>query len=176
MDQIDFSLRGLIKEYGGLKRAICTIEFVLSVICVLLFIGYVRYFAGPDAGYFAKELATHLMGVSASLFGILFATFAIIISLSDAAFIKFLQRHKVLDKILLPFWLVSILYIADVIVNILVQFFPPEIAQYLMALSVFIFSWALLGTACLITDTINFGRRRATYLEYEKEIREMEDS
>lgn len=93
--------------------------------------------------------------------------------MSDEKFIKFLLKHDVLDKILLPFWFVSILYIMTIGFNILVKFFPPDIAKYLMVFSIFIFSWALFGTVYLVNDTIGFARRRADYLEYEKEILEI---
>lgn len=173
MNEIDYSQNSLIKQYGGLRKIVQSKDFKGAVICALLFLIYIECFAGTDVGNFSKELASDLLSVSASLFGILFAAFAIIISLSDEKFMKFLRRHNVLNKILLPFWLVSILYILAIFLNVLIKFFPPNIAKYIMIFSILIFSWAIFGTVFLVGDTISFARRRADYLEYEKEIEEI---
>jgi hypothetical protein len=173
MNEIDYSLNSLIKQYGGLRKILKSPDFIFAFICALLFFIYIRFFAGADAGNFSKDLASDLLNISASLFGILFAAFAIILSLSDEKFMKFLRKYSVLDKILLPFWFVSILYIITIGFNLLIKFFPSDIAKYLMVFSILIFSWALFGTIYLVNDTISFARRRADYLEYEKEILEI---
>lgn len=173
MNEIDYSLNSLIKQYGGFGKIIKSPDFIFSFICAVLFLIYIKFFAGADVDNFVKYLASDLLNISASLFGILFAAFAIILSLSDEKFIKFLRKHKVLNKILLPFWFVSILYLITIGFNVLVRFFPSDTAKYLMVFSIFTFSWALFGTVYLVNDTISFARRRADYLEYEKEILEI---
>lgn len=173
MDRIDYSIKSLIKQYGGFKKILKSADFVLAVICALLFWGYIQFSSGVNVGDFAKNLAIDLLGVAASLFGILFAAFAIILSLSDEKFMKFLRKQNVLNKILLPFWIVSILYIIDIALNVVIKFFPSNVAKYLMVFSILIFFWALFGTIYLINDTVSFSRRRADYLEYEKEIEEI---
>ncbi len=172
MSEIDYSLNNLIKQYGGLKKVLKSPDFIWASICSLLFLIYV-ILTRIELGDFIKTLASDLLSVSASLFAILFAAFTIIISLADEKFMKFLRKHNVFNKILLPFWLVSILYVIDIFLNILIKFFPTNIAKYLMTLSILVFSWALFGTIYLINDTIGFARRRADYLEYEKEITEI---
>ncbi len=172
MSEIDYGLNNLIKQYGGIKRIFKSPDFILASISAIFFLIYI-ILTRIDLGDFIKTLASDLLSVSASLFAILFAAFTIIISLADEKFMKFLRKHNVFNKILLPFWLVSILYIISVFLNILIKFFPPSVAKYLMTLSIFVFSWALFGTIHLINDTIGFARRRADYLEYEKEITEI---
>lgn len=172
MTEIDYGLNNLIKQYGGIKRIFKSLDFILASICAFFFLIYV-ILTRIDLCNLIKTLSSDLLNVSASLFAILFAAFTIIISLADEKFMKFLRRHNVFNKILLPFWLVSVLYIVDIILNILIKFFPPSIAKYLMALSILVFSWALFGTIYLVSDTIGFARRRADYLEYENEITEI---
>lgn len=173
MEKNDYNLVSLFKNYGGLARIFKSLDFIIAFICAILFFCYVQWFNKNDSGVFAKELAIDLLNVSASLFGILFAAFAIILSLSDEKFMKFLRKLKVLDKILFPFWLISILYIVNIALDILIKFFSPNIAKYLMVISVLLFFWAIFGTIYLISDTVFFGMRRADYLEYENEIKEI---
>ncbi len=173
MEKNDYNLISLLKKYGGWVRIFKSLDFITAFIFAMLFLCYIRWPNTTDRGTFAKDLAIDLLSISASLFGILFAAFAIILSLSDEKFMKFLRKLKVLDKILFPFWLISILYIVNIVLDILIKFFSPNIAKYLVAISVLLFFWAIFGTIYLINDTVFFGMRRADYLEYEKEIEEM---
>ena len=173
MEKTDYDLKSLFKNYGGATRVFKSLDFIFALGCAILFFCYIKWLNKNDPGNFAKNLAVDLLNVSASLFAILFAAFAIILSLSDEKFVKFLTKLKVLDKILFPFWLVSILYVINIMLNVIVKFLSPDVAKYVMILSILTFSWAIFGTIYLINDTVFFGMRRADYLEYEKEIKEV---
>lgn len=175
MNNSDYSIKSLIKEYGGVKKIIYSIDFIIATICSISFATYILLTKVSEEimNKLIRDLANDLIIIAASLFGVLFAAFAIIVSLSDERFIKFLKKYNVFNKILLPFWIVSILYIIIILLNLLIKFLPISVGKYLMILSIHTFTWALLATILLVNDTINFGRRRADYLEYEKEIKEM---
>ena len=173
MERSDYNLNSLFKKYGGWVRIFKSLDFISAFIFAMFFLCYITWPNTVGRGAFAKELAADLLNVSASLFGILFAAFAIILSLSDEKFMKFLRKHNVLDRILFPFWLVSILYVINIALDILIKFFPVDIAKYLVIISILLFFWAIFGTIYLISDTVFFGMRRADYLEYEKEIKEL---
>lgn len=176
MNKVDYSLKNLINQYGGYRRIFESVDFIIAAICAFAFFIYIRSFSVVDASYIAASLAEDLLDVSASLFGILFAAFAIILSLSDRKFIVFLRKYDVFNKILFVFWQVSMLYIVDIFLNILIKFCPAHVVTYPMTASVLIFFWALVGTIDLVNETIGFGRRRADYLEYEKEIEQLSSS
>ena len=169
-DYTDYSIRELFSKYGGCKVIFTSLDFVFALISGILYYFYISFFYPDDSIILSKSIATDLLQVSASLFGILFAAFAIIISLSGERFMKLLKKLEIFDMILFPFWLVSILYIFDIILNILVIIIYGGISNYVMTVSIFIFSWAIFATFYLVKDTINFGRRRADYALHEKKI------
>ncbi|MDD5129823.1 MAG: hypothetical protein PHS66_02060 [Candidatus Omnitrophica bacterium] len=173
MGESNYDLKNLFKKYGGWVRIFKSFDFIFAFIFAMFVFCYMTWPDATGRGYFAKELASVLLNISASLFGILFAAFAIILSLSDEKFIKFLRKHNVLDKILFPFWFISFLYIINIALDILIKFFPDNIAKYFTTISILLFFWAIFGTAYLISDTVSFGIRRADYLEFEKEIGEL---
>lgn len=170
MGNNEYNIKSLFKTYGGWLRLFISLDFVGAVICAVLSFYYLQYIGGYCPKNFIKELSGDLLSVSASMFGILFAAFAIILSLSDEKFMRFLRKYNVLDKILFSYWLTSMLYVLSIVVNIIIKFFPPDGAKCLAIFSVMLFSWAIFSTIYLISDTIFFGMRRADYLEYEKEI------
>lgn len=173
MKKINYSIKELIAQFG-ITKIIKSLDFIGAVLCTIIYIRYVIITPfSSDIEDLLKNLLANLLSVSSSLFSILFAAFAIILTLADERFLKFLKQQNVLDKILLPFWLVSMLYIINIITNIATIFFNGEIIKYLIGFSVFTFSWAIFGTIFLVNDTINFSRRRADFLEYEKEIKKV---
>lgn len=175
MAKNEYSLTSMIKQYGGICRVFSSADFLGAILIAVIFITAFTYSNDWATKDFITAFSDNLLNIASALFGILFAAFAIILSLSDEKFMKFLKKVGVLEKILFPFWLISILYIISIFINLLPSFFDLKIAKYISSFGLFIFAWALLGTIYLINETISFGLRRADYLEYEKEIEKLDN-
>ena len=173
MNRNDYGILNLIGKHK-LRRIFIAPDFILAACCAILYLLYVLFTRRIYICEFIDTLSKDLIIVSAGLFGILFAAFAIIIVLSDKKFMRFLMKMNILHKILLDFWLISILYIFSIILNFITRFFPQRLAKFYSSVPVLIFLWALFGTIFIINNTIGFAWRRANYLEYEKEIEEIE--
>jgi uncharacterized membrane protein len=107
------------------------------------------------------------------LFAILFAGFAIVISLSDENFVRFLQKKKIFVRLLFPFWFDSALYLLAVLSSFLSAWFDGLGLKICVAFSVWMLLWALLDTFYLVMSTVLFGYYRAEFIEYRKEIEEL---
>lgn len=168
-----YSILNFFKEYGGWKRILLSFDFMISFIILIYLIVYVfiiAKFLGISTDAFMKSISEMTIGISTGIFAILFAAFAIIISLSDNRFVKFLHSQNVFNKILFPFWLTSMLFIISIAVTYFALLLFADIQKVLIILGAFFLVWGILSTVYLITDTVNFGRRRADYIEYEQEI------
>lgn len=126
-----------------------------------------------DVAAFDKEISGQVQTIGIGVFSILFAAFAIVISLSDKNFVKFLLHAKVFHKILFPFWFNSCLYLLSVITSFISSWLPLQFSVYVVSASVFLVLWALTDTFYVVMATILFGAKRAEFVEYEPEILEI---
>lgn len=89
---------GRIKNFG-ISRLIKSYDFIISlVICI---IGYFTFFNVILNDY--KPVLSDMMNTSISITTVILAGFAIVISLSDAEFIKILKEYKIYENILFYF-------------------------------------------------------------------------
>lgn len=126
-----------------------------------------------DVAAFEKEVCGQVQTIGIGVFSILFAAFAIVTSLSDKNFVKFLLHAKVFRKILFPFWFNSCLYLLSVISAFVSGWLPLEYSVYVLSASVFLVLWALTDTFYVVMATVLFGVKRAEFVEYEPEILEI---
>jgi hypothetical protein len=158
------------KDYG-LKRIFLSVSFIGSI---LLATGFGTFAIRRDlpASFFIN-VAGSIQGMAIGLFAILFAGFAIIVSLSDENFVKFLQKKKVFVRLLFPFWFDSALYLLATLSSFLSLWFDGLGQKFAVTFSTWIMLWALLDTFYLVMSTVLFGYYRAEFIEYRKEIEEL---
>jgi len=158
------------KDYG-LGRIFLSVSFIGSA---LLAIGFGTFgFYGDSPASFFSNVASNIQIVAIGLFAILFAGFAIVISLSDEKFVRFLQKKKVFVRLLFPFWFDSALYLLAVLSSFLSAWFDGLGLKIAVTFSVWMLLWALLDTFYLVMSTVLFGYYRAEFIEYRKEIEEL---
>lgn len=171
MPRLKHNFLSAAKDYG-LKRIFLSVSFVGAS---LLATGFAFILiAKPELPVsFLKDVASNVQTVAIGIFAILFAGFAIVISLSDESFVRFLQREKVFVRLLFPFWFISALYLLATLASFLSTWFDGTAQKVLTAFSVWIVLWALIDTFFLVMSTVLFGYYRAEFIEYKKEIEEM---
>lgn len=99
-----------------------------------------------------------LTSISASLMGIIIAGLAIIVALSMGNILHLLLRNKILQKLLFPFWFMTLFWSLSTITSISLHFsrlvFTVPLQIYIFSLEAFFFTYALFGTVGLIGSTI----------------------
>jgi hypothetical protein len=158
------------KDYG-LGRIFLSVSFIGST---LLAIGFGTFaLSGNSPSSFFSIVASNVEIVAIGLFAILFAGFAIVISLSDESFVKFLQKKKVFVRLLFPFWFDATLYLLAVLSSFLSAWFDGLELKIAVTFCVWMLLWALLDTFYLVMSTVLFGYYRAEFIEYRKEIEDL---
>lgn len=134
----------------------------LWVSLVLAGFYYFFFYAVNKGLLFDKQIQLHntMISVASSLFGLLFAAFAIIIALSDKEFVGLLKKLNLLSKILFPFWYTSFLYLFSIIINMIVTILNIN-SPWVFTGGAFIFLWAIAESFYLISTTVKFGLYRA---------------
>lgn len=157
----------MAKEFGICRILLSWDLFfwLLIAICIILFKGLLGF--NISAGVFEAMLS-----VSTALFGLLFAAFAIVISLSDAEFVKVLKKAKVFHKLIFPFWYVSILYLTAIILVVLLLIIAeaPHLMrayQLLEFITLFFIFYSLFATFYRISSAVKFGVYRAKLIDEE---------
>lgn len=168
MGNLKHNFASAAKDYG-LKRIFLSVSFAAGS---LLAIGFATLLViKPDLPpSFLRDAASNVQTVAVGVFAILFAGFAIVISLSDESFVRFLQRKKVFVRLLFPFWFDSALYLLAVLTSFLSVWFDGVGQKILTGISVWLVLWALIDTFYLVMSTVLFGYYRADFIEYKNEI------
>jgi len=168
MAKLKYNFVSAARDYG-LRRIFLSVSFIGATLLALAFASIV--FVKPNLpASFVKQTASDVQAVAIGIFPILFAGFAIVISLSEENFVKFLQRKKVFVRVLFPFWFDSALYLLATLAAFLSTWFEGRQQVILTILSVWIILWALIDTFYLVMSTVLFGHYRAEFIEYRKEI------
>lgn len=155
----------------GFGRIFLSVSFIGSSLLAVGFGTFVFKEGWPPS--FIANVASNVQIAAIGLFAILFAGFAIVISLSDENFVKFLQKKKVFMRLLFPFWFDSTLYLLAVLSSFLSTWFAGLGLNITVTFSVWMLLWALLDTFYLVMSTVLFGYYRAEFIEHRKEIEEL---
>ncbi len=158
------------KDYG-LKRIFLSVSFIGSLLLAAGFGTFIFRRDLPDS--FFGGVASNIQIISIGLFAILFAGFAIVISLSEENFVKFLQKKKVFIRLLFPFWFDAALYLLAILSSFISAWFDGLEQKIIVTFSVWLMLWALFDTFYLVMSTVLFGYYRAEFIEYRKEIEEI---
>jgi hypothetical protein len=156
----------------GIRRIFFSGPLIIAALLTVLFILKINE-PKLDIHTFEKEISGQVEIIGIGIFSILFAAFAIVTSLSDKNFVKFLLHAKVFRKILFPFWFNSCLYLLSVIIAFISSWLPQSCSVYVVSGSVFFVLWALTDTFYVVMATVLFGAKRAEFVEYEPEILEI---
>ncbi len=162
MERNKFGFLQLLKQYGVL-RFLESLSLWSSVLLTLIY--YLVFFEFKE--FFPHILISHeefhklLVGTSASLFGILFAAFAVIVALSDKEFVKLLQKLDILTNLFFPFWYTSFLYLLSIIINLFSLILFNKLQCIFSTLGVFIFFWAVTESFYIVSTAVKFGLYRA---------------
>lgn len=119
------------------------------------------YFKERDMDYFKSSSAyigDTIASVSGTLLGIILAGLAIIVAIANGKILHLLLANKMLQKILTPFWLVSVCWglstFICILINFVVSMSSIKIVLALTVMESFIFMYSLCGTINLIGNTI----------------------
>lgn len=168
MEKLKHNFVSAARDYG-LRRIFLSVSFIGGLLLGLGFASILVLKPNLPSSL-VKDVAANVQTVAIGVFAILFAGFAIVISLSDENFVKFLQRKKVFVRLLFPFWFDSALYLLATLAAFLSIWFEDLAQKILTTCSVWIVLWALIDTFYLVMSTVLFGYYRAEFIEYKKEI------
>ncbi|RVT67645.1 hypothetical protein [Niallia taxi] len=156
MDDISFWKMLRVTKVGTL-----TWKYPIFYISICLAVISYYYFSKMDAQSYADifpYISDTIASISATLMGIILAGLAIIVGLAVGDILNLLLRGKTLQKLLFPFWLVTLLWAISTIIAISLNFVPLFVSKsvelYLLSFEVFIFTYSVFGTVGLIGSTI----------------------
>lgn len=168
MAKLKYNFTFAARDYG-LRRIFLSVSFIGGLALALGFAALLACNSDLPPS-FLSTVATNVQTVAIGIFAILFAGFAIVISLSDESFVRFLQQKKVFVRLLFPFWFDSALYLLATLTSFLSIWFDGICQMILTGVSVWLVLWALIDTFYLVMSTVLFGYYRADFIEYKKEI------
>ncbi|WP_043929797.1 hypothetical protein [Bacillus sp. EB01] len=159
IDLDDLSFIGFLKI---VKLRNITIKYPGTYIALLgsfLFYKYIINGKDFDSEKVTAYLGDTVVSVSASLLGIIIAALAILIALAMGEVAHLLLKNKTLQKLLFPFWLVTVFWGLSTFLSISIFFFQPifngfKYFYFLYSVEVFIFIYALYATIGLIGSSI----------------------
>jgi len=162
MEKNKFGFLQLLKQYG-IIRFLESLSLWVSVLLTIIYYAVFFSFRGSfqDAIITFEELHKLLIGSSASLFGILFAAYAIIVALSDKEFVQLLKKLKMLENLFFPFWYTASLYLLAIIINLFSLIVPLKFFCVFSVSGMFFFLWAITESFYIISTTVKFGLYRA---------------
>lgn len=161
-----------LKGYG-ISRILKSPDFVVSLITfIVLLQDYLS-----KSGNFAmldNDAATGIITITATIFAIIIAAVAIILSFSGTKFAEFLRGNKKLHKILFNFWLCSVTHLTVIVVaftRFLVEFEHPYwMSSIYSAFVISGFVYAILQTFYSVSSIMRF----AHFLEFYESVHKNE--
>lgn len=158
-----------LKDYG-LARIIKSFDFIVAfVVFIILFQGYLS-----QAETFKKlsdDGLTNVITIASTIFSIIIASIAIILSFSGSQFVAFIRKSKAFRNILFSFWLCSVTFLAVILlafVKFVVNIHPGLlIAAFYNAFVIAAFVYAILQTFYVVSSIMKF----AHYLDVHDRIR-----
>jgi hypothetical protein len=145
----------------GLKRIFLSWDFILAfaLFCFVLFFRY------EYAIKHAVEVMTVVRDIAATLGTIILGGFALVVSLTDNKFIKFLRKVKVYDNIVFSFEYNIILSVICILLSFFTQFILYADSAYFSLFLVF--PYLILSILRLVSFITSFGIKRAEFVELE---------
>lgn len=148
-----------LKSYG-LKEFFISFDFVVSfIILVTMLID--RYF---NLGIFSVGNSDYVIGIFAAastLFAIVLAALAIILSFSSSEFMSFLRKKDKLSPLLFLFWVGNAAYLIVIVLSTIYFVIDLEklipIKEYLYPFIVAFFIYGVINTFYLLAAVIRFG-------------------
>ncbi|MDP2967497.1 MAG: hypothetical protein Q8N87_03770 [bacterium] len=148
-----------LKSYG-LKKFLISFDFIIAIITlmVMLIDSYLSLdiFSGGNSNYVIAIFA-----VASTLFAIVLAALAIILSFSNSEFMSFLRQNNKLSSLLFLFWIGNVAYLVVIILSTVYLVVNLEkyvfIQKYLYPFIVAIFIYGVINTFYLLETVIRFG-------------------
>ena len=148
-----------LKSYG-LKNFFISFDFIVSFI-VLVTMLIDRYF---NLNIFSLGNSNYVIGifaVASTLFAIVLAALAIILSFSSGEFMSFLRKNNKLAPLLFLFWVGNAAYLVVIILSTVYLVFNLErylfLKEYLYPFIIATFIYAVINTFYLLATVIRFG-------------------
>jgi len=160
-----------LKSYG-FKKFIISFDFIVSVsILVTMFID--RYFK-LDIFYSGdSDYVIGIFAVASTLFAIVLAALAIILSFSSSEFMSFLKKNNKLAPLLFLFWIANGAYLVVIILSTVYLVFNLErcffLKEYLYPFIIATFIYAVINTFYLLATVIRFGHFLDIYERFKQD-------
>jgi hypothetical protein len=153
-----------LKDYG-INRILKSYDFLLSFTLFIILLQ--SYLTGSNNfKSLSNDSLTGIITIAATIFSIIIAALAIILSFSGTKFVQFLRDNGRLHNILFLFWLCSVTYLSVLMlafIKYLVNFHVSHIISSLYnALLIAGFVYAVLQTFYVVASIMKF----AHYLDY----------
>lgn len=104
----NLSFFNMLKRMGFKTLFDCK-EFYISIIIPLLLFYFFRYIGESQVNLFIKELLKLIISVDATILAIVITGLAILLSVTNFQFLKFLQKKNLYVAFFFPFYLASFL-------------------------------------------------------------------
>ena len=162
------SFWGKIREFGGITRILISLDFICAVVLTAIIVAL----RCKNLFHFDHTILHTLISTFGSLFGLIFTAFSIFISLADTKFVRILKSVNIYDKLIFPFWLVSLLYLLSIIFDYLSILLYGQQALFIayrgfVVMAIFFTLYSLFATFYRISATVKIGIYRAKFIDYE---------
>lgn len=157
-----------LRQYG-ISRIIMSYDFGISfMVFVILFQSYL--FKSTAFNMLGAESTANIIAITSTIFSIIIAAIAIILSFSGTEFVRFIRKSQSFNNILFSFWYCCSTYLLIIILAFLkfiINFHPPLIiSSFYSALVISGFLYALLQTFYVVASIMKF----AHFMDYHDRI------
>ncbi|ASS75755.1 hypothetical protein CIG75_12685 [Tumebacillus algifaecis] len=146
-----------LMEFGNFFK----LSFLISLVVSLLTLAVVRELPEGSLEDVSKYIGNVCAPISGTLLGIVIAGLAILTALSNGGLMQVLLKRKLLQRLLIPFWLISCFWAltlgSAIILYILSWILPLEITRWYIIGYSFLFTYSLCLTVSLVGGTIQVG-------------------
>lgn len=169
----DYKFISILKRYG-IKRILTSKDIWVSAILSLIILIVLIHSA--EIKLIFKDIFTTLIAISAAMVATSMAGLAIVTSMSDENFIKFLKQGKVgknslYINILFPFWYSTVISGMAIVSDVLTYAAIYEITGFMQVLyalagiSFFLFLYSITIVIGLVGTTLRYGIYRAEFID-----------
>lgn len=158
----------LAKSYGGLKCILFSPDFVIAFILTVIICYY--YFGLDNFPKVIEQIILAIIGGDAGLLGIVLAGYALIISMAQGPFIRFLVEQEIMNDIIFLFTHSSLMISIGLISSILLAMLIPLdfFAKFLFTTTIFFTFYGILTIISLLFDMKKYAFLRGLFSKIER--------
>ncbi|SJZ91987.1 hypothetical protein [Selenihalanaerobacter shriftii] len=171
-----FDFFNMLRKFGIKKLFNCK-EFYFSLIFPLSIFYLLNCITRENTGSLFKDLIHIIIVLDVTVFSVVITGLALLLSLADGSFLKFLKKHDLYISFFFPFYLAGVLWILHIIYSLGLIFFSYTsislkiVDASLLFTYIFGFLYALLNSISLIKLIINLGHAKVRFEEVKEKVK-----